>query len=429
MPIPLPTYGRYCGNGRGDGGSNDAVQIANDLGIEPTVDNLIIYHGAPVDGLDMACLLHDLGGIGDDILQDILTDIEFAVNAGLAASSAASIYGVLYGYAAAVLSLTTFTLWHTVVGALELVSDAASWAADFAGNAFDWIGDVVGDIGATIGDAADAFWDWGQDFASDAWDFVSGVFDSFWDAASDFFGGIGDFFGSLFDEIGSWFGYYWPIALDLDGDGVELTSIHNGVSVDANGDGVLDQMAWVSADDGILAYDANGDGLASLDEISFVQWIDGAATDLAGLAYFDSNGDGLLDANDAAFDGFMVWRDLNGDGISQAGETMTLTAAGVASINLALNGVHFEADGSEVHNTTQVIMADGTVMEAWDVALGVMDRNGGDVASTAANDDDAFDAAAQLAVALASGDDTGEMPASASDLSMADSDFLRRLVA
>lgn len=399
MPIPLPTYGNYCGNGRMDGGTNDAVQIANDLGIEATIDNLIWYHAAPIDALDMACLAHDLGGIGDNILQDILTDIKFAYEAFGAAADADTIYGKIYGYLASALSLTTFTVWHAVVDTLALVKDAASWAIDFAGGAFDWMGDTIGGVVDAVGDVAEAFWDWGVDFANDAWDFVSGVFESAWDIASDFFGGIADFFGDVFNDIGNWFGYHFPIVLDLDGDGVQLTSIHQGVHIDVNGDGDLEQVAWVSSGDGILAYDVNGDGLADGQEISFVQWLEGAKSDLEGLSHFDSNGDGKLDAGDTAYAGFLVWRDLDGDGVSEAGETQSLGDAGVESIALALNGETFDSGGSQVLNTTTFTTVDGETLAAWDVALGVLDR---DAPAPAAANDEVGDAATQLAFALAS---------------------------
>ncbi len=41
-------------------------------------------------------------------------------------------------------------------------------------------------------------------------------------------------------------------------------------------------------DDGLLTYDKDGDGtIGDGDEISFVSYVEGAQTDLEGLAYFD----------------------------------------------------------------------------------------------------------------------------------------------
>ncbi len=51
-----------------------------------------------------------------------------------------------------------------------------------------------------------------------------------------------------------------PIAVDLDGDGVEFVSGAAGVRFDYDGDGVAETTAWVGRDDGLLAFDKNGNG-------------------------------------------------------------------------------------------------------------------------------------------------------------------------
>src|SRR5204862_4975160 len=53
-----------------------------------------------------------------------------------------------------------------------------------------------------------------------------------------------------------------PVVLDLNGDGLHFLSQAAGVSFDYNGDGQALSTAWASPQDGILVFDANGDGKA-----------------------------------------------------------------------------------------------------------------------------------------------------------------------
>ncbi|NOY73041.1 MAG: hypothetical protein GXP14_11850 [Gammaproteobacteria bacterium] len=53
-----------------------------------------------------------------------------------------------------------------------------------------------------------------------------------------------------------------PLALDLDGDGIETLAAngYGGVLFDQNGDGVRRATGWIASDDGLLALDRNGNG-------------------------------------------------------------------------------------------------------------------------------------------------------------------------
>ncbi len=124
-----------------------------------------------------------------------------------------------------------------------------------------------------------------------------------------------------------------PVVLDLNGDGLFASTV--SVSFDVDGDGARDQVGWIAEGDAFLALDRDGNGLIDKGgELSFINDLAGAQSDLEGLAAFDSNGDGLLDAADAQFGAFLVWQDSNQDGISDPGELKTLAEAGVASISL-----------------------------------------------------------------------------------------------
>ena len=142
-----------------------------------------------------------------------------------------------------------------------------------------------------------------------------------------------------------------PVFLDLDGDGVELVSLEDSTAFyDIHGDGFRYNLSWVAPDDGILAYDRDGDGqISDREEIAFVDYVEGARTDLEGLRHFDTNGDDQLTAADGEWSKFRVWQDLDGDGVSDPGELRTLDAAGVRSISLqSTGGVETHADGTRV---------------------------------------------------------------------------------
>ena len=51
-----------------------------------------------------------------------------------------------------------------------------------------------------------------------------------------------------------------PLAIDLDGDGVETVSVANGVYFDHDGNGFAEKSGWISADDALLVRDVNEDG-------------------------------------------------------------------------------------------------------------------------------------------------------------------------
>ncbi|MCZ4305667.1 calcium-binding protein [Zoogloeaceae bacterium G21618-S1] len=135
------------------------------------------------------------------------------------------------------------------------------------------------------------------------------------------------------------FRYVDPLALDLDGDGIETIAADGTVLFDHNGDGTRRGTGWVKSDDGLLVLDKDGNGSidsgAELFGIDYVKSDNTKATDgFDALRDLDSNADGVFDANDAQFGNVRVWRDLDQDGVSDAGELMSLTDAGIASIGL-----------------------------------------------------------------------------------------------
>ena len=127
-----------------------------------------------------------------------------------------------------------------------------------------------------------------------------------------------------------------PIVFDFDGDGSGLVTLEaSATRFDMNGDGIADETGWIAVGDAFLALDRNNNGLIDdISEISFVQDLAGAATDLEGLAAFDTNDDAVFDAEDERFVEFRLWFDGNANGVTDAGELLSLAEAGVVSISL-----------------------------------------------------------------------------------------------
>ena len=104
-----------------------------------------------------------------------------------------------------------------------------------------------------------------------------------------------------------------------------------------------------------------------MDELSFVSYVEGAETDLEGLAHFDTNGNGELDPGDAEWSKFRVRQDLDRDGVSDVGELRTLDEAGITEISLTSDGVERTVSGNTV-------FGEGGYTDA-DIVLGTRHRS------------------------------------------------------
>lgn len=164
-----------------------------------------------------------------------------------------------------------------------------------------------------------------------------------------------------------------PIVLDLDGGGVTtLSASASNALYDMNDDGVADDTSWMGSGEGMLFLDRDGNGtLSNAGEFSFINDVDGAASDLAGLRAFDSNGDGTLSSADARFGDFRIWRDGDGNGVVNQGEILSLAGAGVQSLGLAGTSAHgVVALGDVVTiNTGSFTRTDGTMASFIDAAF------------------------------------------------------------
>ena len=173
-----------------------------------------------------------------------------------------------------------------------------------------------------------------------------------------------------------------PIIFDLDGDGTYFSD--TSVRFDYDSDTRVETGTWIDAGDSVLALDRNSDGVISNgSEISFLQDMPGARTDLEGLAAFDSNGDGLLSAADDSFGEFYLWNDRNSNGVSETGELSRASDAGLIALNLT--SVSYSGDQPEqsatIFGETTAWFSDGAQVNAADAELGYTDVSGADGSS------------------------------------------------
>ncbi len=129
-----------------------------------------------------------------------------------------------------------------------------------------------------------------------------------------------------------------PLVLDLNGDGVTSTFIYDSSTYfDHNNDGTRERTGWIQADDGILVFDKNQDGMINngnelFGNNSTLKNGTKAANGFEALREYDENKDGMIDSKDNVYNTLRVWQDGNGDGISQTSELKTLSDLGVKSI-------------------------------------------------------------------------------------------------
>ncbi|GHF70019.1 calcium-binding protein [Seohaeicola zhoushanensis] len=160
-----------------------------------------------------------------------------------------------------------------------------------------------------------------------------------------------------------------PLVLDLDGDGVELTTFSAATTTtffDIDGDGFAEQTAWVSSDDGFLVRDVNENG--SIDDVTELfgsPTVDGFAK----LALLDSNGDLIINQYDDAWDELLIWQDVNGDATSQAEELVTLASLDIVSIDLAgVTASTTTISGNPISHTSTFRYENNTtaaIVDAW----------------------------------------------------------------
>ena len=130
-----------------------------------------------------------------------------------------------------------------------------------------------------------------------------------------------------------------PIVLDLNGNGIETIHTLSGVDFDINNDGVIERTGWVGRNDGLLVRDINDDALINnggelFGEGTILANGRHAANGYVALGMMDSNHDGVINRFDQDFVSLKIWRDLNGNGVSDAGELKSLADYKINELSL-----------------------------------------------------------------------------------------------
>lgn len=157
-----------------------------------------------------------------------------------------------------------------------------------------------------------------------------------------------------------------PLAIDLDGDGIETVGVAAGVLFDHDADAIKTGTGWLKGDDAFVVLDRNGNGtidsgreLFGVDTIVGTEPLTGrtlyAPDGFAALGSLDGNGDKLFNASDAQYANVRLWRDLNQDGLSQANELQGLAEAGIASIDLATQKANKTLPGGNTQTLTAAV--------------------------------------------------------------------------
>jgi hypothetical protein len=145
-----------------------------------------------------------------------------------------------------------------------------------------------------------------------------------------------------------------PLLLNLEGRGVALSTVAEGVLFDLAPGSTLERVAW-PLDTARVAFvvddiDGNGriDGGQELLGSASPQAYAGERNGFNALALYDSNGDGIIDGRDPAFDRLMLWFDVNRDGRTQVGELVRLSEKGVLSLSLRYRAVERVDDAGSI---------------------------------------------------------------------------------
>lgn len=142
-----------------------------------------------------------------------------------------------------------------------------------------------------------------------------------------------DIFANFPGELGFCGGFYSPLALFFEKDGFKKVHFDNVSAFKLNEKSSA--FYWPRADDKLhfLSFDKNLDGKINGAEELFGE-SQNFKNGFDNLAVYDKNKDKVIDRKDKIFNKLQVWRDSNGNGVSDKGELFKLSDMRVESISL-----------------------------------------------------------------------------------------------
>jgi Ca2+-binding RTX toxin-like protein len=281
-------------------------------------------------------------------------------------SNAAALLGAIAAVGGAPLVVTGLAAAAAVGLGYAALNNADTNIANAAADLLGAAKDLCDSLGSAMSDLADALADGIIGGALGLGDWLNGIE-----------AGIAGAVNDLFDNASNWRPPVDPLALDLDGDGIETTGLagHNSILFDHDGDGIRTATGWVKSDDGLLVLDRNGNGLIDTGAELFgdnTALTNGstAPNGFAALSQEDTNADGKVDALDANFANLRIWRDLDQDGISDEGELFTLSELGIVSLSVASNTANQNlGNGNTLTGTSSFTRTDGSTGNMGELVL------------------------------------------------------------
>lgn len=164
-----------------------------------------------------------------------------------------------------------------------------------------------------------------------------------------------------------------PLVLDLDGDGVETVGLSANISFDYNQDGIFEQTGFVAADDALLVVDLNNDGVINGGSELFGNHSllsDGTYSEhgFQTLADYDTNKDGVVNSSDTNFGKIKLFKDINQNGRTDAGELKSLADFNISQLSsIYTHAGYFDSAGNWRSDKGSYEKTDGQRLEMSEV--------------------------------------------------------------